>query len=117
MASTPTVLTARDNVQLTLPAEERGAVARTIKAASLDADGEPGRGLTKARFTGNVDFLEKSATVDRDARSARLEVGLKAGLQRVRSGGVLGRRPVRGPEVLRHRRQRRNTTSTPVRST
>ena len=77
MVSTPTVLTARDNVQLTLPAEERGAVARTIKAASLDADGEPGRGLTKARFTGNVDFLEKSATVDRDARSARLEVGLK----------------------------------------
>jgi LPS export ABC transporter protein LptC len=76
---TPTVLTARDNVQLTLPAEERGAVARTIKAASLDADGEPGRGLTKARFTGNVDFLEKSATVDRDARSARLEVGLKQG--------------------------------------
>ncbi len=90
--TTPTLLTGRDNVQLTLPAEERGSVARTIKAASLDADGEPGRGLTKARFTGNVDFLEKSATVDRDARSARLEVGLKQGFsafdQAAFSGGV-----------------------------
>ena len=90
--TTPTVLSARDNVQLTLPAEGAGSVARTIKAASLEADGEPGRGLTKARFAGNVDFLEKSATVDRDARSARLEVGLKQGFsafdQAAFSGGV-----------------------------
>jgi lipopolysaccharide export system protein LptA len=89
--STPTGLTARDAVQLTLP-PETGGIARTIKAASLDADGEPGRGLTKARFTGNVDYREKSATVDRDARSARLEVGLTAGFsafdQAAFSGGV-----------------------------
>jgi LPS export ABC transporter protein LptC len=89
--STPTALTGRDAVQLTLPAEA-GGIARTIKAASLDADGEPGRGLTKARFAGNVDYREKSATVDRDARSARLEVGLKAGFsafdQAAFSGGV-----------------------------
>jgi LPS export ABC transporter protein LptC len=89
--STPTALTARDAVQLTLP-PETGGIARTIKAASLDADGEPGRGLTKARFAGNVDYREKSAAVDRDARSARLEVGLKAGFsafdQAAFSGGV-----------------------------
>jgi LPS export ABC transporter protein LptC len=89
--STPVALTARDAVQLTLPQEENTA-ARTIKAASLDADGEPGRGLTTARFAGNVDYREKSATVDRDARSAHLEVGLKAGLsafdQAAFSGGV-----------------------------
>jgi LPS export ABC transporter protein LptC len=89
--TTPTTLSARDNVQLTLPPEP-GAAGRTIKAASLEADGEPGRGLTRARFTGNVDFREKSATVDRDARSARLELGLKAGFsaidQATFSGGV-----------------------------
>jgi LPS export ABC transporter protein LptC len=89
--STPTALVAREAVQLTLPADSVTA-ARTIRAAALDADGEPGRGLTKARFTGNVDYREKSATVDRDARSARLDVGLKAGLsafdQAAFSGGA-----------------------------
>jgi lipopolysaccharide export system protein LptA len=89
--STPTALTARDAVQLTLPPEAGGA-ARTIKAASLDADGEPGRGLTTARFSGNVDYRERSATVDRNVRSARLEVGLKEGFsafdQAAFSGGV-----------------------------
>ena len=89
--STPTALSARDGVTLTLPAEG-ASVARTIKAATLEADGEPGRGLTKARFAGNVDFREKSATVDRDARSARLEVGVKPGFsafdQATFSGGV-----------------------------
>ena len=89
--STPTALVARDAVQLTLPAES-GAAARTVKAATLDADGEPGRGLTKARFTGSVEYREKSATLDRLARSARLDVGLKPGLsafdQAVFSGGA-----------------------------
>lgn len=89
--STPTALTGRDAVQLMLPPEAGGA-ARTIKAASLDADGEPGRGLTRARFSGNVDYRERSATVDRNARSARLEVGLKEGFsafdQAAFSGGV-----------------------------
>lgn len=89
--STPTSLVARDAVQLTLPAES-GAAARTVNAAALDAEGEPTRGLTKARFTGSVGYREKSATVDRVARSARLEVGLKAGLsafdQANFSGGV-----------------------------
>jgi LPS export ABC transporter protein LptC len=90
--TTPTALTGRDNVQLMLPADAPGAVTRTIKAASLDADGDATRGLTKARFNGTVDFREKSATVDRDARSTRLEVGLKQGFssfdQAVFNGGV-----------------------------
>jgi lipopolysaccharide export system protein LptA len=89
--STPTALVARDAVQLTLPAEA-GTAARTVKAATLDADGEPTRGLTKARFTGNVEYREKSATLDRLARSARLDVGLKPGLsafdQAAFSGGA-----------------------------
>ncbi len=89
--STPTAVVARDDVQLTLPAES-GTPARTVKAATLDADGEPNRGLTKARFTGSVEYREKSTTLDRLARSARLDVGLKPGLsafdQAVFSGGA-----------------------------
>ena len=89
--STPTALVARENVQLTLPAES-GTAARTVKAAALDAEGEPGRGLTKAHFSGNVDYREKSATIDRDARAARLDIGLKAGMsafdEAAFSGGV-----------------------------
>jgi LPS export ABC transporter protein LptC len=89
--STPTALTARDAVQLTLPPDSENA-ARTIKAASLDADGEPRRGLTRARFSGNVDYRERSATADRTARSARLDIGLKQGFsafdQALFSGGV-----------------------------
>jgi LPS export ABC transporter protein LptC len=89
--STPTALVAREAVQLTLPADSN-TPARTIQAAALDADGEPTRGLTKARFAGNVHYHEKSATVDREARAARLDVGLKAGLsafdQAAFSGGV-----------------------------
>ena len=79
MVPTPTALDGtRCRAARRLPAETRDRGAH-VKAASLDADGEPGRGLTKARFAGNVDYREKSATVDRDARAARLEVGLKAG--------------------------------------
>ena len=89
--STPTAVVARDAVQLTLPAES-GTLARTVKAATLDADGEPTRGLTKARFTGSVEYREKTSTLDRLARSARLDVGLKPGLsafdQAVFSGGA-----------------------------
>jgi LPS export ABC transporter protein LptC len=79
---TPVALNARENVQLTLPAEESQA-ARTVRALELTATGDPedpARGLTEATFTGNVEYREKSAKVDREARAARLDVGLKAGV-------------------------------------
>jgi LPS export ABC transporter protein LptC len=78
---TPVALNARDNVQLTLPGDENEA-ARTVRAQTLAATGDPedaGRGLTNANFTGNVEYREKSAKVDREAHAARLDVGLKAG--------------------------------------
>jgi len=77
--ATPTGLAARGGVQLTLPADE-GLAARTVKAGTLAATGDPTtpeRGLTEAHFTTNVEYREKSASVDRTARSARLDVGLK----------------------------------------
>src|SRR5438093_13094998 len=56
-----------------------GVAARTIRASSLDATGEPGRGLTKAHFSDHVDYRETGGTIDRGARSAALDVALKPG--------------------------------------
>src|SRR5207237_4662308 len=80
--STPTALAARNNVQLTMPAEPNVA-ARTISATTLDAKGEPGRGLTRALFSGNVLYRERGAGVDRGATSGVLDVGLKPGLSTI----------------------------------
>jgi lipopolysaccharide export system protein LptA len=82
--STPVMLTARDNVQLTLPAEQ-GSAARTIRAATLDGKGEPGRGLTRALFSGNVQYREAGAgnKPGTAATAATLDVGLKPGLSSI----------------------------------
>jgi lipopolysaccharide export system protein LptA len=80
--STPTALTARDNVQLTIPAEA-GAPGRSISAPALDATGAPGRGLTNARFEGGVQFRERGGDVDRTAQSRTLDVSLASGLSEI----------------------------------
>ena len=80
--STPTSLTGRESVQLTLPAE-RGTPSRTIQARALDGSGEAGRGLTRARFTGAVQFRERGPTLNRSARSNVLNVTLKPGLSEI----------------------------------
>jgi lipopolysaccharide export system protein LptA len=79
---TPIALNARDHVELALPADDTQA-ARTVRAATLTASGDPQdaqRGLTQATFTGNVEYREKGAKVDREAHAARLDAGLKAGI-------------------------------------
>jgi LPS export ABC transporter protein LptC/lipopolysaccharide transport protein LptA len=78
--STPIAIRARDRVELVIgPASERAAT-RIIRADTFDATGEAGRGLTSGRFSGDVRFSEKSAAVDRTARSGVLDVKLAAGL-------------------------------------
>ena len=86
--STPTALVGRDAVELTFPASQ-GAGARTVRANALNARGEPGRGLTAARFTGNVEFRESVPAApstgsgradERLARSQTLDVALKPGM-------------------------------------
>ena len=74
--ATPIALTARESVVLTLPAEP-GVPARTIRSAAMDGTGEPGRGLTQARFAGDVEFRERGLDVDRVARAATLDIALK----------------------------------------
>jgi lipopolysaccharide export system protein LptA len=79
---TPVALNARENVELSLPADENQA-ARTVRSQSLAATGDPedpARGLTRATFTGNVEYREKGAKIDREAHAARLDVGLKDGV-------------------------------------
>jgi LPS export ABC transporter protein LptC len=80
--ATPTALVGRDGVQLTFP-PEAGVPGRTIKALSLDAKGEPDRGLTRALFTGNVQFRELGGDVDRAATAATLDLGLKPGMSSI----------------------------------
>jgi LPS export ABC transporter protein LptC/lipopolysaccharide transport protein LptA len=80
--ATPLALLGRDNVQLTLPPES-GTPGRTIRAAALDGKGEAGRGLTRAVFSGNVQFRERGGGTDRTATAAQLDVTLKPGLSSI----------------------------------
>jgi lipopolysaccharide export system protein LptA len=76
--STPTRLAARDQVALALPGDA-DAPARSVRAETLDSQGTAGEGLTRATFTGNVQFFERGGDIDRSARSQQLDVVLAAG--------------------------------------
>lgn len=69
--------TGKDRVQLLLPASE-DTPARSVKATLLDAIGEPGKGLTSARFTDNVEYREEArgGAVPRVAHARALRVAL-----------------------------------------
>ncbi|HEV3141817.1 MAG TPA: LPS export ABC transporter periplasmic protein LptC [Vicinamibacterales bacterium] len=81
--TTPTSVIAHERVELMLPAEGTDTPLRTIQAPALDAKGQPGRGLTRALFSGNVQYREKSAKAERAANAGTLEVGLKPGLSEI----------------------------------
>jgi LPS export ABC transporter protein LptC/lipopolysaccharide transport protein LptA len=71
-----TKATGRDNVRLDLPGAP-DSPARSIEARALDADGEPGKGLTAAKFTDNVEFREEGGkSAARVATSRNLTVTL-----------------------------------------
>jgi hypothetical protein len=67
---------------LTFPPEP-GAAGRTIRAANLDAKGEEGKGLTRALFTGGVQYREHGTDVDRAVNSGTLDVGLKPAMSSI----------------------------------
>ena len=77
--STPTALIGRVNVLLTFPPEP-SAAGRTIRAATLDATGQPGKGLTRAVFAGGVQYRERGGAVDRAVNSGTMDVGLTPGM-------------------------------------
>ncbi len=86
--STPTALTAKQDVQFTLPGGGAGGSAgsRVIRAQAFDSLGDAERGLTSGRFAGDVQYRERGAGQpgqsgpDRIARSATLDVELGPGM-------------------------------------
>jgi len=80
--STPTAMLGRESVQLTFPPEP-GQAARTILASNLDGKGEPGKGLTRAQFTGNVQYRERLNDTARAASAATLDMTLKPGMSSI----------------------------------
>jgi len=85
--TTPTALVGRDTVELVLPSEAATRTApavpqRSIQAASVDAKGEAGRGLTRALFGGGVKYREAGEKTT-SANSATLDVGLKPGMSEI----------------------------------
>jgi len=80
-----------DGVQLDMPAID-GGPPRTIRARTLDATGQPGRGLTAVRFRDDVVFQEddKSKGVGREVKAQSLNASLDGdGLRNAFfSGGV-----------------------------
>lgn len=90
--STPTALTARQNVQFTLPGGAgASAGSRVIRAQAFDSRGDAKRGLTSGRFAGDVQYRERGPgqtvqpgqvglATDRTARSATLDVELGPGM-------------------------------------
>ena len=80
--TTPIALLGRENVQLTFPPEP-GTAGRNVRAATLDARGEAGKGLTRAMFSGGVQYRERGGEVDRSVRSGTLDVGMKPGMSAI----------------------------------
>ena len=80
----PALVAARDEVELALPADGQ-APARRIRATSLEASGEQGRGITTARFLDDVEFREtrpaagSAAALERRIRSRSLDAVVKPG--------------------------------------
>jgi lipopolysaccharide export system protein LptA len=71
-----TSVAGRERVQLDIPGGQ-GRPARRVRAQSIDATGEAGKGMTAARFTDRVEYREESpATAARVARSRALQVAL-----------------------------------------
>ncbi|HJZ71394.1 MAG TPA: LPS export ABC transporter periplasmic protein LptC [Vicinamibacterales bacterium] len=85
---TPTALVGRQNVLLTLPPED-DLPTRTVRAVSLDATGEAGKGLTRAQFSGGVQYRERSSTVGRGANSNDLDMALEGGMGAIREARFL----------------------------
>ena len=77
--SNVTALTARDRVQLTMPAH-RDTPERIIRAAAMQGKGPPGQGLTSALFSGGVEFRETpSGGTLRVARASTLDLAMTPG--------------------------------------
>jgi LPS export ABC transporter protein LptC len=90
--TTLTSLTARDQVVLDLPATKEEP-AKSVRANSLVASGEAGKGLTAAMFTEGVEYVETTGTTPptkRTVTSRSLETTLDGGLGEIREAEFTG---------------------------
>lgn len=76
--ATPVAMSGREHARVVIPPDGASA-GRTINAQTLESRGDDAHGLTSARFTGAVQFTERGPTLNREARSAVLDVGLAPG--------------------------------------
>jgi LPS export ABC transporter protein LptC len=79
---TPIALHGAAPVRVVFPPDQE-TPARTITAKSLEAGGQPGKGLTRALLTDDVDFRELGTDVARVAKAGILELALKPGMSAV----------------------------------
>ena len=90
-----TSLVGRDNVQLQFPIENDGP-ARRIRAVSLEAAGEPGRGLTTAHFVEQVNYRETKLAsgadrgYDREIRAQTLDTVVTPGMGEIQAANFGG---------------------------
>ena len=79
--ATLTGVTGKGNVRVNLPASGAGPArtpAKAVRSDAFEGSGAAGKGLTAARFTGNVEFREaaQAKQAARTARSNSLQIGL-----------------------------------------
>ena len=83
--STVAALSVRENVRVEFPSDMDGP-AREVRAASMEATGEPGQGLTEAHFTDDVEYRETqpatstTEALERVTRADTLDTSLSPGL-------------------------------------
>jgi lipopolysaccharide transport protein LptA len=94
--STVTSMHANERVQVDLPGEGQ-TPAKQIRSASLVAEGPPDKGLQRATFTGNVEYLEvrrgrgNAPSGDRSVRSDSLIVDTQPGFGNIDRADFRGR--------------------------
>lgn len=95
-------LGARDRVDLQIPARDRRP-ARQIRARALDVTVPPGGGAGSARFSGSVEFRERSAATpngeERIARADVLEATVASDLTDFREARFVGNVTIREGDV------------------
>ncbi len=90
-----TVLVGRDSVQLQFPVED-GGPARRIRAVSLEAAGEAGKGITTAHFVDQVNFRETKVPAgddkgfDREIRAQTLDAVVTPGMGAIEAANFGG---------------------------
>lgn len=80
--TTPMTLDASARVAVSLPPDRNTntPLKRTVTADEMTGRGDDGKGITRARFEGNVVFSERGGATERTAHAGALDVAVSTGL-------------------------------------